>query len=827
LSNLIKIAISCLICLAPLAIGGVHTRVALALAAASLALAAASLSARWRAHQAPVFTLSIPTLGMALVSLWCALQLIPLPPSLLALLSPHAADLYAQGWALVSLDPLPWRPISLDPARTADAALRWLALTLLASAVANLSSPARHIQRSVMAAGALTLAAGITHKLLGATHLWGVFAPSVGIRGLSTFVSNNHASAFFGLVAVAAALFIAPDRNGPRPTMQLAIGALIIAVALAAMAWHGSVGTLVAVVLCAAAPLLAAARQLPTIKRHAKTLAGVAGLLALAALGAAPLVWPLLPSPSWLSDSAPVRLDMLKAAIAAARHAPLTGVGAGAVERVIYPHLDWSLQRAATIPTIEAEPVEWLLTLGLPVGALLSLSLLAWAAVMPRTRDGRSPRHTATAQLALVAYVSCIAFVHFPFFTLGLAIPAVALLESGLIAARSRLRPHTPWRREGAWLVLPRAAAYVLGALASALLIAMSAAALNLPSWSDERFAQTLSAQDAQDAIRAVPTEGRVHYQLARQAIEANDLARASAHAELAWRLEPIGAVARLRAHVSALRGEPAAVDRWRYLFEGRFKSDQGADLALMLRHITQPAQRAQVLRHADPARWEQAVIWSAQHEGLDPAADLAAAIAAARPEEPSPPLLLARLYLANGRGALAQLWAERVALGSYPTQPNAPALASAWAARALRAQGREEEATARLDRAGQRWPHDPTLARLTLSWVPLVPPMDEAHVARVERALPAACTGDDAPAHACSIARAALKEQRGRVDEAAELLLGLAWREQDPMPLAQLYLRHARCVQLRSFESQWKQRNGSRPHKGLAAARIRCGQLP
>jgi hypothetical protein len=110
----------------------------------------------------------------------------------------------------------------------------------------------------------------------------------------------------------------------------------------------------------------------------------------------------------------------------------------------------------------------------------------------------------------------------------------------------------------------------------------------------------------------------------------------------------------------------------------------------------------------------------------------------------------------------------------------------------------------------------------LALVWAPLDVLLSDAQAARLERAAPVVCSGGE-HARQCTLVQAALKERDGRVDEAAELLQGMAWRLDDPMPLAQLYVRQGRCLQLRAFEAQWRVRHNKRPDKRLITAVERC----
>src|SRR5262245_37190751 len=110
LNRLGRLALAAAALLAPLCLGGVPVWVTWV--CAPLAFGALALALVGREHlKLPL--LSFVPLGVAA---FCALQLLPLPPSVLAFMSPPSAEL--RELALVPLGFSAWRPITLDTEAT-------------------------------------------------------------------------------------------------------------------------------------------------------------------------------------------------------------------------------------------------------------------------------------------------------------------------------------------------------------------------------------------------------------------------------------------------------------------------------------------------------------------------------------------------------------------------------------------------------------------------------------------------------------------------------------------------------------------------------------
>lgn len=135
-----------------------------------------------------------------------ALQLVPLPPGLHALLAPGSAALWHPGEATAAaVLGSHFRPVSIDP----DATRRWLSLATGLVALAVLAAPALHHRRPARAAALVIAGSGLAVALYGivartffGNRLYGVI-PVPTINPFGPFVSKNH---FAGYVEMAALL---------------------------------------------------------------------------------------------------------------------------------------------------------------------------------------------------------------------------------------------------------------------------------------------------------------------------------------------------------------------------------------------------------------------------------------------------------------------------------------------------------------------------------------------------------------------------------------------------------------------------------------------
>ena len=278
--------------LLPLALGGVLQAVYGPFLA--LALTAGLLSwglGHWdRAHGREVP--SVPGRGPLLAfHALVALQLVPLPPGLLRLVSPGSFAFHDERLLLGLRS---WEPISVSPPDTLRGLLFLLALTqVYALAFRELGREAwrRRLAGAVVAAGVASTALALVQAARGDTLLWGFIQARWDWAVFGPYVNRNHFAGQLVLAlplalgfALEAALRLGRASVARRGLLLLGepeTGRLLLHAALAGFLATGllasrSRGALVATVLALAVTLLASRRRRPLL-----------GLVALVALAAA------------------------------------------------------------------------------------------------------------------------------------------------------------------------------------------------------------------------------------------------------------------------------------------------------------------------------------------------------------------------------------------------------------------------------------------------------------------------------------------------------------------------------------------------------------
>ncbi len=152
---------------------------------------------RWGFH--PVLLIPV---GAVFV---CAIQLAPLPPSFLSLLSPPAYEL--REFALVPLGLGAWRPISLDPASTVRDLARFLGLgelLFVALALGRFEAVRLRLLGLQALVGLSIALCGLGHLLASADSLFGVHHFTANVSLLTPFGNTNHLAAYLALSATVA-----------------------------------------------------------------------------------------------------------------------------------------------------------------------------------------------------------------------------------------------------------------------------------------------------------------------------------------------------------------------------------------------------------------------------------------------------------------------------------------------------------------------------------------------------------------------------------------------------------------------------------------------
>lgn len=204
---------------------------------------------RWRFHPVLLF----PAVGVGVA----ALQLVPLPPALLALVSPPAAEL--REFALVPLGLEAWRPVSLDPPATARALARLLGLGAMLFVALELGRRPESRWRllSLQALVGVSIAVtGFGHLLAGAESLFGLYHFTATLNLLTPFGNTNHLAAYLAFSGTVA-LGLALDTKSRDAAIGWAAAAFVCGVGVFLSFSRGGIGTFVATWVLVGAALLA------------------------------------------------------------------------------------------------------------------------------------------------------------------------------------------------------------------------------------------------------------------------------------------------------------------------------------------------------------------------------------------------------------------------------------------------------------------------------------------------------------------------------------------------------------------------------------------
>ena len=187
--------------MAPLALGAVHEPAFIPLLAIGSTVGIASWA---RGYWSRAHGIAIPRVagGRLLVALHALVlvQLVPLPPSVLRAVSPGSYALY-EGMSLV---PIGWRPISVNPADTARGLAFLAGMSLLYAAVFREFDDERWRRRLaatvVLTACVMTIAALVQAASAEPTRIYGLWKPRWDWGVYGPYVSRNH---FAGYLAMA------------------------------------------------------------------------------------------------------------------------------------------------------------------------------------------------------------------------------------------------------------------------------------------------------------------------------------------------------------------------------------------------------------------------------------------------------------------------------------------------------------------------------------------------------------------------------------------------------------------------------------------------
>jgi hypothetical protein len=185
----LQLAIMAVVVAAPaLAVGGVHTIVAIGLLTAFCSYFGIETGSE-KTLRLPFFAL-----GFAVAFATCVIQLVPMPPIIHELLNPVGWSIYSEGASLfgVAVSEQSWRPLSLLPHATVDHGTRWLALTVcifVSADFARRKNGWAWVLRLVILAGLFQLVVGSLQDAFSGGKVLFFYEPASGqLTGFSTFM---------------------------------------------------------------------------------------------------------------------------------------------------------------------------------------------------------------------------------------------------------------------------------------------------------------------------------------------------------------------------------------------------------------------------------------------------------------------------------------------------------------------------------------------------------------------------------------------------------------------------------------------------------------
>lgn len=815
----------------PLLIGGVHAGAAAAIAAVALIGLWWTLVTTDRSRgQTELWSLSIPTVGFAVMALVCLVQLVAVPTAVHRLLQPTGHEALVASW-MAAFGEAPesgWHLLSLDPRQTTGHGLRWIALAAVA-ALATQVTVGREKRRRWMG---IILVVGVVITIAGAIQYWsgtdkilGLYEAEITPRSISPFVSTNHAATFFALMALVGIAYSLDHLR--RSPLRMTLGAGATAGGIVLCAAHGSDGALLA--LAIGVGLLGTfviTRAAPnTGNRRARL--RFAALAALGVFFVATLGSTLVPDDWTVAEeetlmdhgSAEVRLHMAGAAMEGSTDFVALGSGAGSTERVLPPYIDWHFVGTGTIPTIENEPVEWAMTLG-PLAAMLALVLfgLVVGRTAPHILRRRGRRGSAVA-CTIAVFIGVIALFHFPFMTLGISAVAIVAIEAALDPRRDRYLYVRGTKR--AFVVFALALTTALGGLLAARTTVLAPGAEQTRDVDDE--------EQLRRAIHLYPTDGGLFSAMSLDAGGDGDHEQALRLAQRAFEVRPHPQQEFLLAAAFAeadQRDEAALV--YRSLFDAdrhRHHHLFGWARPRLLYDLPTADLQASAAADASPLVMRRISSDLEDELGVMAAVDFALALVELRPHRADAHLQLVRLYRKADQDELAEMYARMLVARDLEDADGQRPAGLLFLLNLLRDQDRLTEARSIADRAFETGYGTPELGRAVLKLLPDEPSAGDRHERVYEAAFDVGCTPPYERSHrqACWQAEAFFAERDGDIDGATRHLQRIERLHGNPRPLAELLARHGRCRTLAPLRREYE---GSRHRRFLDQQARLCAQV-
>lgn len=398
-----------------LAIGTVHPTTMLAVAMGAGAALALAAGDGLDNDDAPSLWPAVTLLALAAFT---AVQLLPLPLSWLRVLATTNADIWER--ALLPLGETPgYTPISLDPGATMMEVLRWMtyAAVYVAAVVVARERSARFGVLLVFVSAVIAALTTVTHGLVGAEKVYGLYEPSFRPRPwhVGPLLNPNNLSGYLNLGLFCGFGLVLSDK-APAPRWLLGVGiAVILGVNVTTSSRAGLAVLLVALMvfgLVIEATRWRSIRRRPLLLRARVIVGSTLALgLVLAFLAGTKEVW------NEIVDKNLEKLAMWDWLWEMAGSYPWLGTGRGAFESVSPA---FQPGRSGVVYThAENFVFQWIIEWGAPV-ALGALVAFGFQLRPRRLGVGRSA-------LAAGAWVGTIALLLHSLLDLALEVPAVMI----------------------------------------------------------------------------------------------------------------------------------------------------------------------------------------------------------------------------------------------------------------------------------------------------------------------------------------------------------------------------------------------------------------
>lgn len=435
-----------LLVFAPLAIGTVHpwSRAIVFIGSA----AALGLMVAERHLSGKPFRLTFPALPLSLAVVLCAIQLVPLPASVIAAVSPRAHELLQ-----TTLGDYRFHSLTLDVAATLHELGKltaYLVFFLAASTWASRSSGQKKLVLAIALTAITVAAIGLLQTALGSPKILFVYSPiahwGAAVRG--SFVNPNH---FGALMCLGAPCALSLALAGGRTRQLMVLGLIVLnSAALLSQSRSGIIATLAGQIFVLGIHYA----NRPRANQGSPRRTWPVGLLAAGAVAVAVTMTMVLspsdvvkPHSTSAIERAVGKTQVWRQSLELIEHYPITGVGRGAFEFAFTQFNDRG--GSTRNEWVENGYLQALTDWGALGGAVILLlcGYGGWLALRSKARSPYS--RAAVAGVMALALHECFDFaVEVP----GVALSALALLAI-LFAPGKKTDDHR--RIATGWMAVP------------------------------------------------------------------------------------------------------------------------------------------------------------------------------------------------------------------------------------------------------------------------------------------------------------------------------------------------------------------------------------